>query len=308
MLQRPWTCRRGFAGSLLRHSTRLCRRASHRAGDAEFGQRIVNTLPRERRQATSWLQWVLAARDACDDDFALWIASSGISDCRRRVPIDCLLPLAMFAWFSRHPEFAAADLLGGLWVPEISVARAANLTRRWLLAVLQDLCLEDSACPRDWLQRCHVDGYEFVPLLTSGALAEEGAAMRNCLASYSANVVWGVCRLYSVRRGGLRVADLEIRPGSGADSPQIANLLGPANSQVPLDIRSAAHAWLELQSRREPEAGPFRCATPTDAAFQRYVWQPYSSALRNAACSRVSPPPVTTLLQTMGTLRALEKP
>jgi hypothetical protein len=279
-----------------------------RASDAEFARRIVNTLPRERQRLTSWLQWVLAARDACDDDFAVWVAANRIFDSRRCLPIDCLLPLAIFAWFSRHPELDAAKLMSGLWTPQTGAGRAANLTRRWLLAVLQDLCLEDTATPRDWTQRCHVYGFEFVPLLTSASLAEEGAAMRNCLATYSANVVWGMCRLYSLRRSGLRVANLEIRPVSGTGLPEIAKLLGPGNTHVTHEVYEAAHAWLKLQSQGASEAGSFRCATPTDAAFQKHVWQPYSSAVGGSVCNRLCPPSVAALLEAIAALRILERP
>jgi hypothetical protein len=278
-----------------------------RATDAEFARRIINTLPAEPKQTAGWLPWVLAARDACDDAFAIWVASSGICDRKRCLPFECLLPLALFAWFSGHPELEAAKLMSGPWATAMSAGRAAGLTRRWLLSVLQDLCLEDAARQRDWAQRCHVDGFEFVPLLTSGALAEEGAAMRNCLATYSAHVVWGVCRLYSVRRSHVRVADLEIRPAGGSGLPQIANLLGPGNSQVPQNVRDAAQAWLALQSHGACKDGSFRCATPTDAAFHKYLWQPYASAVGGMASNRLSAPSMTALLQAIEMLRFLEK-
>jgi hypothetical protein len=281
---------------------------SARASDAEFARRIINTLARSREQTPHWLQWVLAARDAGDDDFAVWVASTGFYHCRRCLPIECLLPLAMFAWFSRHPELKAANLMSGRWTPATGAARAANLSRRWLFAVLQDLCLEDTASPRDWTQRCHVNGFEFVPLLTSASLCEEGAAMRNCLATYSANVVCGMCRLYSVRRGGLRVADLEVRPVGDSGLPGIGKLLGPANTQVSKEVHEAAHAWLNLQSQGGGEAGSFRCATLTEVAFQTYVWQPYASALADTACNHLSPPSLRALVQAIAALRSLERP
>ena len=262
-------------------------------------------LPQEAKHAACWLRWVLAARDAGDDDFTIWVAAHGMTACRRRLPIDCLLPLAMFAWFSRHPELEAATLMSGLWTPKTSLGRAANLTRQWLHAVLQDLCLEDSASSSDWAQPRHVDGFEFVPLLTLASLLEEGTCMRNCLATYSANIVWGTCRLYSIRRNGLRVADLDIRPVRGL--PEIAHLLGPGNASVSKEIYHAARAWLKLQAQGARDAGSFRCATPTDAAFQKYVWQPYCSAVGVAGSAPPSPPSVPALLRAVGVLRSLEK-
>ena len=279
-----------------------------RASDAEFARRIVNTLPAAPKHAANWLPWVLAARDACDDAFAVWVAASRIYHRKRHLPFECLLPLAMFAWFSRQQELEAAKFMKGVWTPAISAGRAANLTRRWLLSVLQDLCLQDSACARDWTLPCHVDGFEFVSLQTSGALAEEATAMRNCLATYSASIVWGICRLYSVRRSGLRVADMEVRPDAVTGLPQITRLLGPANSQVPNNVRKAADTWLQLQCQSASEHGSFCCATPTDAAFQKYVWQPYASAMASAAPNRYAPPSVASLLHAIEALRLLERP
>jgi hypothetical protein len=132
----------------------------------------------------------------------------------------------------------------------------------------------------------------------------EGVHMRNCLATYSANVVWGACCLYSIRRGGVRVAAMEIRPVRGTRVPEIAHLLGPGNASVGEEVWQAALTWLRLQSNGASEGGSFLCATPTDEAFQKYVWQPYSAALHGG---RLSPPPLPALLHAAGVLRSLEK-
>ena len=277
------------------------------ASDPEFGRRIVQLRPSDPRDSSWWLQWVIAAREACDDEFAVWIAAQRIFESRRRLPFDCLVPLAMFAWFSRHQDFEAASYLNGQWTAKMNIGRAACLTRRWLHQVLHDLCFEDGCAASDWARARRVHGFDFVPLLTSGALIEEGAAMRNCLATYSANVVRGMCRLYSVRRDGERVATLEVRPVRGSGLPEIAQLLGPGNSKPTETVCAATLAWFDLQSYGVPGATLFSCGAASDAAFATHVWQPYARAVGATAQPGVAPSGVTGLLNSISALCILEK-
>jgi hypothetical protein len=189
----------------------------------------------------------------------------------------------------------------------MSMDRAAYLTRRWLHAVLQDLCLALPASRSVWAQERRVDGFDFVPLLTSAQLAEEGARMHNCLATYSIYVVHGICRLYSVRSNGTSVASLDVRSLHGTGVPGIAQLLARGNSKAPAEVHEAARAWLKLQLRDALDAESFNWGTPSDAAFRKHVWQPYASALGTVANVDLKRPAVTSLLQDIGALCTLEK-
>jgi hypothetical protein len=275
--------------------------------DAEFGRRVVNMLPTDRKNPACWLNWLLAARVAGGDAFALWVAAQPIFRARRPPPLNALLPLAMFAWFSHHPELEAARFMGSRWTARMSMDRAAYLTRRWLHAVLQDLCLALPASRSVWAQERRVDGFDFVPLLTSAQLAEEGARMQNCLATYSIYVVHGICRLYSVRSNGTSVASLDVRSLPGIGVPDIAQLLARGNSKAPAQVHEAARAWLKLQLHEASDVEAFNWGTPSDAAFRKHVWQPYASAVKTVAGADLKPPTVTSLLGDMGALCTLEK-
>lgn len=275
--------------------------------DAEFGRRVINLMPKEGKSPAGWLHWVLAARAVCGDEFALWLAAQPIFQTRRQPPPNALLPLAMFAWFSRHPELAAAKLMNARWTAKMGIERAAYLTRRWLHRVLQDLCLALPDSRSVWAQARHVSGFDFVPLLTSDQLVEEGVRMHNCLATYSIYVVHGVCRLYSVRCNGVSVATMDVRNIQRTTTPGIAQLLARSNSKAPPEVHEAARIWLALQLQESCDAEAFNWGPPTDAAFQTHVWRPYASMLCANGCGALRPPTVTSLLRDIGALCVLEK-
>lgn len=270
-----------------------------RAGpdDADFARSLLGRLPRAGAGMSTWLRWVLESRVACDDRFALWIALQHVFD-GARLPSRLVLPLALFAWFSGQPQLEAARLIRQRWHDKMGLASASWEAKTWLLRVLQDLCAERE---NTWTSEIEVDGLAFVPLASSAALCEEAAIMGNCLARYGEHIVFGACRIYSIRCAGLRLADLEVRLGDRSARPYIAQLLGPANNQrVSRHVRDAAQAWLALQAR---EPWPFKWGTLSDDTLQRFVWRPYV-ALR--APSRIagawSPPQVTRLLRDAATL------
>ena len=277
------------------------------SNDAEFGRRVITLLPIGHQNLGCWLHWVLAARAVGGDEFALWIAAQPIFAAKRLPPANALLPLAMFAWFSRQPEHDAAGLMTSRWTRKMSIGRAAYLTRRWLHRVLQDLCLALPASGSVWAQARQVRGLDFVPLLTSDQLVEEGVRMHNCLATYSSYVVHGVCRLYSIRCNGVSVATMDVRTMQGTNAPGIAQLRAPRNTKAPPEVCEAALAWLVLQLRDAGGTDTFNWGTPTDAAFAKHVWQPYAAARKAKGGQELLPPSVTTLLNDIGTLCTLEK-
>ena len=265
-----------------------------RAGpdDADFGRNLIGRLPPAGMGMSTWLRWVLESRAACGDRFALWIALQRIFD-GGQLPSRLVLPLALFAWFSQHPQLEAARLIGQPWTDKMSIAKASFEAHAWLLRVVQDLCAERE---NTWESAHVVDGLEFVPLATSAALREEAAIMRNCLANYGEHIVYGACRIYSIRCAGLRLADMEVRLSERSVQPFIAHLLGPANNQnVSRLVRDAAQAWLATQAR---EPWPFRWGTLSDETLQRFVWRPYV-CLREPRriVGTCTPPSVTRLLR-----------
>src|SRR5262249_40397692 len=125
------------------------------------------------------------------------------------------------------------------------------------------------------------DGYEFVPLDSAARLAEEAAAMENCLRTYDYDVVGDHCRLWSVRREGQRIASFEVRRDRDRPLLHIAQLNGMRNEPAPIEIGWLATRCLhqhDLPSIR-PEPRPHEAAEPDTAAWRR-LWRPYWLAKR----------------------------
>ena len=86
-----------------------------------------------------------------------------------------------------------------------------------------------------------VAGHTFVALRSRAALEDEGAAMRHCVATYFDQMESGRSRLYSVRRGVIRVATLEL-----TRSGRLAQLCGPRNAKVDHRVADAAAMFAYL--------------------------------------------------------------
>lgn len=103
------------------------------------------------------------------------------------------------------------------------------------------------------------DGYTFHALRTRPAIFEEGACMHHCVATYVETVFARQCWLYSVQRGGQRIATLEVRlarpvPGRTARflMPQIK---GPFNRAPPVEALKAADKLVTEINRIAVEPG-----------------------------------------------------
>ena len=97
--------------------------------------------------------------------------------------------------------------------------------------------------------------------------------MRHCVASYAADVIGGMSRIFSIRQQGFRIATLELVPGrtrrvvdplgtlttiGGTNIPmswvqlpaeplyRVQQLKGRCNSQVPASIRLKAEAFVSM--------------------------------------------------------------
>lgn len=92
-------------------------------------------------------------------------------------------------------------------------------------------------------------GLTFVALRTPLALADEGAVMRHCVATYVQTVFDGHSHIVGVRRGETRLATLEM--GKGLSLKQ---LKAKANGEPPHEVRMAAVAYLHEVRRLRDEA------------------------------------------------------
>lgn len=244
-----------------------------------FSRRIANLSNVATQESAFWLASVTFAAKACDEYFALWLAGQRIFSERHRDPERLFAVLAAYAWFSSTEKSRAGSLIVTPWRPEMAFDTAVCAAKSWLNRMRLVLQIGDGVITDPWLQPGEARGYTFEPLLTHAEILAEARAMQNCADQYASRIARDVCRLFSIRRRGVRIATLEI----GAHQRElnilaINQLKGRNNMPAPAEIWQAAHAWLGTQEvlRRIPEL------TLPDRPLQRTPWkilmEPYRSA------------------------------
>lgn len=253
----------------------------------EFACRIGNSLAPAGIDGNSWLQRIAVGYAAAGEDYALWIAR------QRRLPLMSVddnseLLLAAWAWHSARPDTPGYKLLRAPWSEAISLRRAVTEARVWLrrldLAAVLGTGIEDP-----WLASGSANGYEFVPLLKLDDFMAEAQAMGNCLDQYANEMRFGLTRVFSIRRGGRPVADVEL--GMHKDDrtmPTVEQLRGPRNRRVGPEIWQAVFAWLATQDYR-----PLQRPDATDQARRRQLvralWRPYQAAMQGTMIEPMLP-------------------
>lgn len=247
--------------------------------DPKFSARIVNLLPTVPAISAKWLERVTQAYRICGPEFALWVARHD----RFHAPLitDPALPyVAAWAWFASHPETLGAQLLRRPWTPNMSPRRAFDEVTAWRKRIRLALTL--SALGRKpWLSEGSALGYEFVELRTIDDFIAESDTMDNCLDSFSEKLESGVSYVFSIRRNGSPVADIEIGVHPVEPTmPSIVQLRGPKNKRAHPEIWRAAYNWLGNQ-----ELHPVPAQVVNSAARRRAwrtLWKPYLSTLSPA--------------------------
>jgi hypothetical protein len=250
----------------------------HLPGEADFARQIANFLPAQPERAPHWLSSIAFAHAALGSHFALWLASRRVSAVGYR-PGGALLPLAMFIWFSSRDDGPAGQLVERAWTPQMSFAIARSEAQYWLERVVLDHCMDQQPIDGGWYKVQKASGYRFVPLRSSEELREEGDRMNNCVANYDRKAASGACMIYSVRRGGRRVATMEIVPaGHGGWNGRIEQLLGSGNTEPAEDIKRAAATWLAKRGRYPAPMGNRLANLPLQTRRWKEALQPYCAA------------------------------
>ncbi|RZW13754.1 MAG: hypothetical protein EX260_11165, partial [Desulfobulbaceae bacterium] len=98
-------------------------------------------------------------------------------------------------------------------------------------------CLLGNGIESAWLATGQHGGYDFVPLLTLDDFLDESRSMHNCLDQYADRLATGLIRIFSIRQGGIPVADIEIGPTPAkAETPSIVQIKARNNRQAPLAV------------------------------------------------------------------------
>ena len=247
--------------------------------DEEFTAAAGNRIPDTAREAAVWFERLVVSHRLAGRDFALW--------CLREPR---LLPphtsdedmqwLLAWAWASLNPNFEGHALLRATWTPAIGWKRARDEVAIWRKRI--DLVGALAGQPRDpWLMDAAVSGVQIVALRSVEDFVAESMAMENCLDQYAAHLAYGRIRIFSVRKDGRPIADVEVtlKPDDPT-SPCVAQVRGPRNRRAPPAVWQAVHAWLAGQSFSPLDTSPTPAQATRDA-FRRF-WEPYVGAAESA--------------------------
>ena len=242
--------------------------------DVEFSSRIASVMPEQSKLAAGWLSRVLYGLRAGHEEFALWTARQPHLDGRRSAD-EPFHMMAAYAWHSGRPESFGHRLIRRPWSPDMSVRRVVEETVLWQRRMELALCLGKGI--RDtWCAEGEAQGYTFVPLKTVEDFLAESVAMTNCLDTYADHLRAGTNRVFSIRKNGKRVADIEIgQHEEEATMPTIVQLRGIRNRRAGPEVWQAAYAWLGGQALRPFTPRMARQALGSRVSARKLVWGSY---------------------------------
>lgn len=254
-------------------------------GNAEFARQVVDLIPADTSEMGPWLWAVEHGYRGCHWQFSLW-AARWLSRYNRVLASpggeNNFRLLTAWAWHTDREDTPGYELLRKPWSSEMGLRKAMDelgiWRRRAALAVVLNSRKED-----DWLTEGTAAGYEFVALLTPGDFIRESDAMENCLDQFSDHLEGSLSRIFSIRKKGRTVANLEIVPHESEPTiPGIRQLRGRRNHKARPEVWRAAYTWLSGQSLRPPHASARRLdrARTQQAALE--LWLPYLEFLDNA--------------------------
>ena len=250
--------------------------------DPDFAASVLPRIPECPRECCIWFDRVLTAFTLVGRDFALWAAREP----RLMPPAstdEALQWLLAWGWASRSPRAPGHALLRSAWSPAMSWKRAQEEVGIWRKRI--DLVGALADTDRDpWFADGQALGYEIVGLASIAEVLAESVAMENCLDQYAAHLAYGRIRVFSIRRDGRPVADVELALRSDETTmPTIAQVRGPRNRRAPPAVWQAVHAWLGAQPFRPLNAAPTPPAASREAL--KVFWEPYVRALGTSGYS-----------------------
>jgi hypothetical protein len=245
-----------------------------------FRRQIANHLPGSPKLAPTWLQVVADVADLAHEAAAVWVARELVREPRRVNPARLRL-ISLWSWFSGQQATYGHELINKPWTPDMRIGPALAAADEWRMMVALHVNLGRQPITDMWLRAGRVAGYDFLPLSSIAAIAEEADAMRNCLLTYGHNLAHNRSRLWSVRRDGERVATLRVASRYRDPLPSIVELKGAGNAEVSRELWWAARQWLHMHDLPQINMGWRDWGTaPLDRTAWLSLWRPYWLAKR----------------------------
>jgi hypothetical protein len=244
-----------------------------------ISRQVLNHVPRSARRVSGWLDAISSAASVADDGVGVWMARVWQQRPPRLEPAG-ERGIALWAWYSRNvPDDPCR--VGIAWSPGLSFCRALDHADEWRTNVSLYLKLGDEPLRDLWFGPGTVGPFEIVPLQTFDDVVGEAHEMKNCVRWYGPELVESVCRLWSIRRGGERVATFEVSQAHESPFAYVSQLKLVDDKPAPEGIWRIAQEWLRAQPhqhigwRQEKVSVP-----PAQVAAWRRMWRPYWLAKR----------------------------
>lgn len=210
-----------------------------------FRRQIANHLPCSPKVAPIWLEAVADIANLAHEAIAVWIAKE-IAREKRGINLNRLRLVGLWAWFSSQSDTLGRGMMQKPWTPDMRIGSALDAADDWRTNIALRVNLGREPIADVWLQPGRVAGYDFLPLTSVSDIAEEAAAMRNCLCTYGYNLAHNRSRLWSMRKDDQRVATLKVALGYHDPLLNIVELSAVENAAVSLEVWWAARQWLHM--------------------------------------------------------------
>lgn len=249
---------------------------------SDQSQRLASLVPNDGAAAASWLSSLQLGMRCCHEGFGLWTASWAAAHHRALATAhgeQTLRWLAAWAWHADRRDTLGYRLLRRPWTPAMGYRRALDELVVWRQRLVLAVVIEAGGSSTR-LADGHAQGYDFVRLSAAEDFVAEADVMDNCLDQFADRLLQGYSRVYSIRRKGRSVADVEIGlHEQEACMPTIRQLRGPRNRRAPPAVWQAAYAWLGAQALAPVYPQDWRLTPARLRSAARACWAPYLAHL-----------------------------
>lgn len=244
----------------------------------DFACRMHGLVPGSQLTGGAWLARVLLANEVCGEDAAVWIARQ-YRGAGPQADDLCHLHVLAWIWHAGRPQALPHRLLRLRWHAQIAVRRAEEEIELWRQRLALAVALGEGV-KDTWLAEGHSRGYDFVALKSAEDFIAEAERMDNCLDQYAHRLEGRAVRVFSVRKDGRSVANLEIAcHEQELGIPAIAQLRAIRNRRAATDVWQAAYAWLGSQQIRQADPELLRQDKASRRRTTAKLWRPFLESL-----------------------------
>jgi hypothetical protein len=245
-----------------------------------FCRRIANHFPHSRKLASIWLRALADVAELGHEPAAVWIAREIVRGQPRVMPARLRL-ISLWSWYSIQPTTVGHALMEKPWTPQMRLGSAIAAADDWKERISLEINLGAQPIGDMWLRPGNMAGYDFLPLDSVAAIAEEATAMRNCLRRFGTRLAHNWRRLWSVRQNGQRIATLSVGVQRLNPLPAVVELRGPGNAPVSRELWWVAQQWLQTHDLARIETCELDYgAAALDRPTWLRLWRPYWLAKR----------------------------